>query len=94
MRNRFPKILEVEDRIFFFSYQHEAARTKRLAGKSNDSEDVLRDLLRLHETSMSTCLKVDVVRSLTEILYETGRLGEASSWLEREFTILLDNAGK
>jgi hypothetical protein len=54
----------------------------------------LRDLLRLHETSMNTCLKVDVVRSLTEILYETGRLEEASSWLEREFTIVLENAGK
>ena len=54
---------------------------------------ILRDLLRAHGSAMSPNRKLKIARELGEILYETNRLEEATSWFEKEFAVLLDNVG-
>jgi tetratricopeptide (TPR) repeat protein len=91
-KNRFSKILEIEGRLFL-NYHYEVARSKRLAGELDDSEEILKDLLRRHGSSMYPHRKMGIMRELAEVLDERDRLEEATIWFEREFAVLLDNVG-
>jgi hypothetical protein len=91
-KNRFQNILQRESRMYFH-YQNEFARTQRLAGKLKNSEEILRDLMRCHESSMSPNRRVSILRELGEILNEAGHRNEATSWFEKEFIVLLENVG-
>jgi tetratricopeptide (TPR) repeat protein len=91
-KRKYQDILDRGGRTFFH-YQNEVACTERLAGHPEESEMVLRDLLRFHESSMSPNRRINIIRELGEILYQTNRLEEATSWFEQEFAVLLDNVG-
>jgi tetratricopeptide (TPR) repeat protein len=81
IRNRFSNILELEG-YMFFNYQYMLAHVKGLTGELNSSEVILRDLLRLHGTSMSVGLKTSIITALARILKGTDRLEEAISCFE------------
>ena len=91
-KKRFQDLLNQRGRPFF-RYQSEVACTKRLAGHLEESEMIFRDLLRAHEGAMSPNRRFNIARDLGEILYETNRLEEATSFFAQEFAVLLDNVG-
>jgi hypothetical protein len=63
------------------------------AGHLKNSEEILRDLMRCHESSMSPNRRVSILRELGEILNEAGHRNEAISWFQKEFIVLLENVG-
>ncbi|KAE9373142.1 hypothetical protein N431DRAFT_406481 [Stipitochalara longipes BDJ] len=92
VKKRFQGILE-RSRRSFLHYQNEVACTKRLVGDLDESEEILRDLLSHYQSTMSPNRRINIIQELGEILCETNRLEEATSWFQQEFAVLLDNIG-
>jgi tetratricopeptide (TPR) repeat protein len=80
-----------------FAYYYYKARTYKLQGRIPEAETILRGLLRHHGKSMSNIsqtVHADVIDMLAEILNTTGRMREATFWLEKLYLLDVKEYGQ
>jgi tetratricopeptide (TPR) repeat protein len=70
-----------------FEYHYTRASTYMLQKRLDESEKILRSLLRYHEKSMLLHTKLNSMWKLAEILQETDRESEAAYWFEKIYTL-------
>jgi tetratricopeptide (TPR) repeat protein len=76
-----------------FDYHCQRARGYRLQKRFDESDKILRGLLRHHEKSMSPTLKIMVISELTNVLMETSRQHEAEVWLKKAYFLHVEVYG-
>lgn len=76
-----------------FAYHSERARTYRLQERFENSEKILRGLLKYHLNYMGPGTKMNSVRELAHILMETGRHSEAAFRLKQEYFLHVKTFG-
>jgi tetratricopeptide (TPR) repeat protein len=68
-----------------YHYHYQRACTYRHQGRFDESEMILRGLVRYHENFLRPALKSNVFRNLADILFQTGRNHEEASWLKKRY---------
>jgi hypothetical protein len=76
-----------------FKYHYERARTYRLQKRFENSEKILRGLLKYHLNYMPPGMTIRSMNQLTEILVETGRHREAAFWNKKEYLLYVKKYG-
>jgi tetratricopeptide (TPR) repeat protein len=68
-----------------YHYHYQRACTYRHQGRLDESETILRGLVKYHENLLSPNIKGNVFRRLANILFRTGRKDAASYWPKRNY---------
>ncbi|KAL2071788.1 hypothetical protein VTL71DRAFT_13023 [Oculimacula yallundae] len=86
----FPDLLSIENRGAFV-YHYELAKTRGLQGRSDESEKILRDLLR-HQY-ISSNKRPDIMNMLADLAEANGRRKEEISWRTKTYDLNLETFG-
>jgi tetratricopeptide (TPR) repeat protein len=76
-----------------FGYHYQRARTYRLQKRFENSEKILRGLLKYHQSSMTPGTIIASMKELAKILMETGRQSEAATWRKKEYLLRVKTYG-
>jgi tetratricopeptide (TPR) repeat protein len=68
-------------------YHYERASTYRFQKRFENSEKILRGLLKYHLDYMAPGMRMDLMKDLAKILVKTGRHREAASWRKKEYLL-------
>jgi tetratricopeptide (TPR) repeat protein len=84
--NSLADITRLRDWITF-EYHYERACTYKLQKRFENSEKILRGLLKYHLNYMAPGTSMESMRELAKILVETGRHREAAYWRKKEYLL-------
>jgi tetratricopeptide (TPR) repeat protein len=76
-----------------FEYHYERARTYMLQTRFENSEKILRGLLKYHLNYMAPVTRIRSMNELAKILDETGRHREAAFWRKKEYLLCVKTYG-
>jgi tetratricopeptide (TPR) repeat protein len=74
-------------------YHLEKARTYKFQKRFENSEKILRGLLKYHLNAMEPGTTIDSMKELGHVLEETGRYREAANWRKKEYLLLVKTYG-
>jgi tetratricopeptide (TPR) repeat protein len=68
-----------------YEYHYQRACTYKHQGRFDETETILRGLVRYHESLLGAILKGNVFWNLGNILFQTGRIDEGAYWLKKMY---------
>ncbi|KAG4437237.1 hypothetical protein IFR05_007291 [Cadophora sp. M221] len=92
IQESYPSLMSIESKMYF-NYQYELGYTRILQGRQGESEKILQDLLRHHETFLTPSKRANLMSELARIAEETGRMSEAVSWYEKLYILRTETYG-
>lgn len=75
------------------NYHLERARTYRHQNRFENSEKILRGLLKYHLNAMTPGATMDSMKELAKVLVKTGRHREAATWRKKEYLLHVETYG-